>query len=197
MKKLKFGLSAVLMAVAVSANANTFQWTQMGVAEMAEKHATDYVVIKASDFTQTATNTAEAFSNSIPTNCIVQFEYLALHTPFDNGTNAFTTSTALTIGDGTTANLYLESTELNVDGTEILFRPAVSMTTGTVLTNLIAAATNYNSTFLRAPAAGVVGYKVYTTAAPVVLTFTPNSDEALSTLTSGEVRLYFTRRYLR
>jgi hypothetical protein len=134
---------------------------------------------------------------------------------YDTATNANNT-VAITVGDGTDADLFLDSTELNSYGTEVFlkfgrgFGQAVTGAFGTALvattnvyTNVIygAGATTgnvpvvtYTLTTGNAVVATEVGRKLYTAADTVDVVFTPTSGYALSDLDYGEVWLYFRLR---
>ena len=78
-------------------------------------------VIKYSDLSaSTSTNTALVLSNfTVAAKTQVEVVLAKLVTAFDTGNTNFTGSCALTVGDGTDADLYLTSTELAGDGTEV------------------------------------------------------------------------------
>lgn len=83
---------------------------------------THKVVLKESDFTETTANTAQTIAikpvlpGSYVADCAIR-----LKTPFKNSADAAFNTTAITIGDGNDVDRYLASTELNENGTEVLY----------------------------------------------------------------------------
>ena len=131
--------------------------------------ATHFVTVKYSDFTETTADTAETLTFAVGANEAIEWVALELVTAFDtDATNV--SSCAVTVGDGTDADLYITSTELARDGTEVFWKFDAGY--GVAATN-------------------AVGRKVYTSSDTVDLTFTPDAAQALSAFTAGEVRLYF------
>ena len=195
MKKF-MGVFALVLAIG-AVEAKAFQWGPLSVPEMAKYGATHFLEFTYKDFTVSNTNTTQAFTNSINAKTAVQFVGLVLDQAFDTGNTNFTGSCALKIGDGSDDDLFLTSTELASDGTEVYvkFGPPNSYTitpsfqvlalTGTVqnvnvVTNGTATAT-----------AVELSRKLYTSAGSIVSTFTPNGNEALADNTSGKVRVLF------
>lgn len=151
--------------------------------EQAKVGATHLVIVTYADFAaSTSTNTAKSFTNfTAAAGSEVELVEMKLETPFDTGNTNYTGAVALTVGDSSDADLFLTSTELASDGSEVFIKAGRTDVPGvTVASNFVATVT-----------AGVRGKKVYTTATPVITTFTPNAEEALSANTAGEVRLYF------
>lgn len=94
---------------------------------------------------------------------MLEVSHVELITPFANSADNAFNSSALTVGDPASANRYLTSTELNLNGAYVPIAPG----TGTRYT--YAAATNFQ------------------------LTFTPTAGKNLANLTQGEVRVYLRR----
>lgn len=171
-------LSAVIIAAVAAIGVQAVELGPVTTQERATWGATHFIRITHEDLTTTATNTAQAITNfSVSANSAVEFKAMVLETPFETGNTNFTGSTLLTVGDGSDADLYLASTELNLDGTEVYvaFPPV-----GTVNVGATGEVTSVTA----------LGRKLYTAADTVDATFTPNSDEAVGSLTNGAVRLY-------
>jgi hypothetical protein len=173
--------------------------------------ATHQITYTYADFAAvTATNTALTSSNAVPANTLVRAVGMKLNTAFDTANTNYTGSVALTVGDGSTANLFLASTELASDGSEVYFKfaplasAAVSQTIAT--TNLIyasaadtnGAVTAFKTNVVVASASAatsaitVLGEKFYSAAGNIVFTFTPtDTPEALDDNSSGSVTVYF------
>lgn len=128
--------------------------------EAAYRSANYMIEITHRDLTNTTTNVSQTISFQIPSNKFVRLQYVEVIDQADSGNTNYTGSTILIIGDGDLTNRYLTSMELNVDGTEVLFKPgrgdelagtAVSYTNITALTtvaytNLIGFTTTTNAT---------------------------------------------------
>jgi hypothetical protein len=115
-----------------------------------------------------------------------------LRTAFDTENTNYTGSVLVTVGDGADADLYLTSTELASDGTEVWLKygRSVQAATSGVVTQVVAGVTNA-ITVLTALTDDSTGRKVYTADDEIEIVFTPNAEEALTANTSGEVRFYF------
>ncbi len=118
-------LTAMMMIaalVAMAANAVTLR--PLALEEQANLGATHEVVVKCADFaTSTDTNTALVMSNIvIRAGQSVECVAMILTTAFDTANTNYTGSMALKVGDGTDDDLYLTSTELASDGSEVLFK---------------------------------------------------------------------------
>ena len=196
---------ALLVFVAgMVAQAGTVKWYTTSVPEMAaHRGATHYALIKYGDLaTSTSTNTALLLTNAVSAKTGVEFVELLLDQAFDTGNTNFTGSVDLKIGDGSDDDLFLTSTELASDGTEVWIKygpPDSATITSTVTkqtvsltdTNGVTALVVTNATVASTAAIGELGRKLYTSAGQIVFTLTPNGNEALDDNTSGEVRLYF------
>lgn len=174
-------LMVLAMVIGMTSQAATL--TPLDAREAALMGATHVVRIAAEDMAaSTSTNTALVLSN-ILVSAKEQLECVAmvLDKAFDTGNTNYTGSVALTVGDSTDADLYLTSTELASDGSEVFLKagradaPTVAVTTG----------------FVATVTSGVIGKKIYTTSDYIKLTFTPNTEEALSANTAGVVSVYF------
>lgn len=212
MKKCKYGLMQLIVFVAllawlapIAAQAASFR--PLLEQEKAHLGATHVATITYADFTETTTNTATTLTNvfSAVAKQGIQLVAMQLKTAFTTGNTNYTGSVAVTVGDGTDADLYLTSTELASDGTEVFLKfgrtPLACSTATTYLTNTITylgATTNlltntiiYASSVTETATDDSYGRKVYTAADNIDFTFTPNAEEALDALTAGEVRFYF------
>lgn len=123
-----------------------------------------------------------------------------------DGTSWDTNSVAMTVGDGTDADLFLQSQELASDGTEVFLkfgrRPDATISTAvtkdtTTITYLTGLSTTgstavVTNTYVSATgAAADMGRKVYTSDDTVDVVLTPSATRSLADNTAGEVRLYF------
>jgi hypothetical protein len=179
MKKMIIALIALL---AVAGFAQAAQWRATDMMEQARTGATRVFVVEHSDLTDTNANTAQTLTVSVPAKAAVEFVMMELETAFDTANTNYTGSVAVIAGDGTDTDLYLTSTELASDGTEVWkkFAPVPVVVTVIGTNNAIVAGT-----------VTALGQKVYTTADTIDFTFTPNSDEALVANSVGKVKFFF------
>jgi hypothetical protein len=78
--------------------------------------------INAADLTVTATATSQTFDlGPIPLGAQVQVK-IDLKVPFKDVSDSAFNDCAITIGDTSTANVFLTTTQLNENGTEVLFK---------------------------------------------------------------------------
>lgn len=199
MKKFLAGLvmAAVVGLAVAPAMAASGAFKALPTEARASIGATHFVEFTPADFAaSTATNTALCITNAIPAKWAVSFVAMVLETAFDTKNTGFTGSCAMKVGDASDDDLFLTSTELASDGTEVWAKfgppnaytitPTIATTPATngivyaAMTNVTAAAT-----------AGVLGQVVYASAGIVRYTFTPNAEEGLYTNQVGKVRLYF------
>jgi hypothetical protein len=89
-----------------------------------EQQAAGYtykVVVTHEDLTEATADTAQVIELiNVELGEIVEKVAVYMPTPFKDASDAAFNTNAATIGDGGSANRYLSSTELNVNGTEIL-----------------------------------------------------------------------------
>jgi hypothetical protein len=177
----KFTMMAMVLMAAVFVQAA--QWRVLDSAEQAKTGANRMYEVDHADLTTTATNTAQTLTVAVPAKAAVRFLMMELETAFDTGNTNYTGSLAVKVGDGTDDDLFLTSTELASDGSEVFrkFAPLPALTAVTT----IGATTNTVVT------AAALGEKVYTAADTLDFVFTPNAEEAVSANTSGKVRFYF------
>lgn len=209
-------LLTIAMAVGVVMLAATVQaasWRPLSVSEAAIMGATHVVRLTYEDFAaSTATNTALVISNlhTFASNDAVECVGMVLERAFDTANTNYTGSCLLTVGDGSDADLYLTSTELASDGSEVAFKfgradvPTIAVTASPETNTIyyLGATTNLlTNTVVFVPptptataSAGTTGRKVYTSESWLVLTFTPNAAEALSANLTGAMRIYFRKR---
>jgi len=123
--------------------------------------ASHRIVITQEDLTQTTVNTAQVIKLlDIPAGGLVRNVYTKLQARFANTADTDLNTTALTIGDAGTANLFLASQELNVNGTEVRFK------------------------------AGTGTQKAYDAAAVLNATFGSMALKSLADLNAGEVHIF-------
>lgn len=192
---MKFGkLIVAVLVIALSAiGVRAVELGPLPQESRAAWGATHFLRVTHADLTETDTNTAQTISSfAVTTNTAVEFVAMVLRRPFDSGDTNYTGSTLITVGDGSDADLFLTSTELNVDGTEVFIQypplPAYTISY-TVLTNSL---TNiYVNAITTTPTGSALGRKVYTANDTIDVVFTPNEEESLSALTNGVVDLLF------
>jgi hypothetical protein len=185
-------------------------WVPLGAQEAAVIGASHVVRVTYEDLAaSTDTNTALVITNIHPfaAKDAVECVGMVLEQAFTTGNTNYTGSVLLTVGDSSDADLFLTSTELASDGSEVWFKfgrqdantIAVSSTVSTNQIIYLNASTNVATNTLvyvaAAPtatgSAGVLAQTVYTAANYLKLTLTPNAEEALSANTAGAIRLYF------
>jgi len=193
MKKCKYGLMQLIVFVAllawlapIAAQAATFR--PLLEQEKAHLGATHVATITYADFTETTTNTSTTLTNVFSAVAKQGIELVAmqLKTAFTTGNTNYTGSVLVTVGDGTDPDLYLTSTELDSDGTEVWLKFGRSVQAATAAT-LHYAGTN-------TPAVTVAGSVltntlVYLNASSNVTTntivYVPAVPTATATLTAG------------
>jgi hypothetical protein len=190
---------AVLAAVILAGQGFARDSQALGVPEMAAEGATHMASFNWRDLTSTATNSATmVFTNAMPAKTIVDVVAAYLVTPFvDNATNAHNSLT-LTVGDGTDADLFLKSMQLNSSGTEVFTKLGVAydqtFTTQTLSSVVYAGgATTGDLAVVTSIHGGTdsPGQKAYTTAGSLVFTFTGSALYSMSELDAGEVRVFY------
>lgn len=225
MDKIKT-LMVLAMVLVMAGFVSAASFRPLPEQEQAHIGATHVATITHADLTETNVDTAQTLTNVfvVAAKQGVQLVAMQLITAFDAGNNA-TGSVCVTVGDGTDTDLYLTSTELNSNLTEVWLKfgrsvqaetsgsliyaktnaPTVTLTLQTVsltdtngvtalcVTNVTGTATltACTNTVLSALTDDSTGRKVYTAADTVDFVFTPNSANALSENTAGEVRFYF------
>jgi len=192
-------VALLLMAMAVlPAGANDYR--QLSISEMARFGATHAWTLTYKDFAaSTSTNTALAITNVVAANTAVFFKGMVLNDAFSVETTNYTGSCALIVGNGTDTDLFLASTELASDGSEVYVKygppstyavtsASASITNILGVTNVTAATVVTNVT--AAVTGTILGHVLYSSAGVIVATFTPNTEEALSQNVKGQVTLY-------
>jgi hypothetical protein len=220
-KRMRQIAAAALVALLSCAALAAPEWQPLSVPEMAKWGATHVLIVEWNDLTTSATNTAQLFTNSVVAKTAVECVGLLLDEAFDTGNTNFTGSLAIKIGDGSVDDLFLASTELASDGTEVFvkypplntYTVAYTLQTNTLVsavtngaalvtdgTNVFTVVSNLTVTsgsvisvsgITAASTAGELGRKLYTTAGSIISTITPNTQEAVDDNTSGKVRVYF------
>lgn len=196
-------VALLLMAMAVlPAGANDYR--QLSISEMARFGATHAWTLTYKDFAaSTSTNTALAITNVVAANTAVFFKGMVLNDAFSVETTNYTGSCALIVGNGTDTDLFLASTELASDGSEVYVKYgppstyAVTATMGTQAVAYLGLSTNaltntiiFTSNVTAAVTGTILGHVLYSSAGVIVATFTPNTEEALSQNVKGQVTLY-------
>lgn len=204
MKKTAFTVAVLALVAGVTNAAPTVR--PLTLQEQANLGATHEIRITHADLaSSTDTNTALVITNAavISSGRAVECVAMILDKAFDTGNTNYTGSVALKVGDSSDDDLFLGSTQLASDGSEVLFKAGrkdvetitpsvtlqkVSMTdtngvTADVVTNVTVTAT--------AAAPSIGGAKLYSADNYIKITLTPNTEEALSANTSGIVRLLF------
>ena len=164
----------------------------------ADTGANYLVVVTHADLTETTANTAQSLTNVLPVLAKQGVELIAcrLVTAFtDDATTAFS-SVAVTVGDGTDADLYLTSTELDSYGTEVWLKFGRTGWDGGAATSIVFSGADTNTlttqiVYTVSSPLTEVGRKLYTAADYVDFVFTPTAAYALSALDNGEVWFYF------
>jgi hypothetical protein len=111
---------ALVLALWLAAVAQASEWRVLPTEGKAEWDATHVATLSYSDLTTSATNTAQAITNviTVPADTGIECVGCRLVKAFDTG-SAFTGSLALEVGTDADADLFLTSTELASDGTEV------------------------------------------------------------------------------
>lgn len=160
--KMKLAVLGLAAGVAMAPIVQAYQIGELFPEQQAVYGATHFVKIDFTDLTTSATNTAQVFTNIFPivAKMGVQVVAMVLDRPFDSGNTNYTGSTLFQIGDSASSNLFLDTTELNVDGTEVFLKygrgaetPGTTVTytnitalTTITRTNLIGFTTTTNTT---------------------------------------------------
>jgi hypothetical protein len=194
-KQMMMAMVAAALALAAVPAAKAYTWGPISSQEAAQWGGNYLFTWTHNDLTNTTTNATQTFTLPVVSNSSVELAVFVLDEACDSGDTNYTGSTLLHIGDGTDADLYLTSTELNVDGTEIWFKlPPVNsntvtltLQTGVHTNDARAVVTNATLTVAEA----LLGGKVYTVDDTVDVVFTPNAEESVSALSNGAGRAYF------
>jgi hypothetical protein len=177
----------------------------LDVASAAAYGASHVAVFSHADLTEDEAGVPQTnvTAFAVPANTYVEFVRAVLRVPFDTASTTDTNTVALTIGDGSDADLYLASMQLAVDDTEVYVQgPAVGALTSTaaftfqrgtaldvnsttnslVITNVTAAITG---------TAALAGAKFYTSADTIDFLWTPGAGATLANQTEGEIWTYW------
>lgn len=200
-KIITLAVAFVFVLLAFGMYAQAAQLVPLDSREAALVGATHVARFTFEDFaSSTSTNTALVITNLSPITAKEQVECVAmvLETAFDTGNTNYTGSVLMKVGDSSDDDLFLTSTELASDGSEVFVKagrndaPTSTLTLQRISltdTNGVTASVCTNAT--AAIVAGVVGKKIYTADNYLKFTFTPNTEEALSANTKGAVLVYF------
>lgn len=123
--------------------------------------ATHIAIVTHTDLTEATANTAQVIAlMTVAAKMAVGCVKAVLKTPFTDASDAAFNTTAVTVGDGNSANALLTSMELNSNGTEVFLK------------------------------FGTATQTVYTGADTVDITFNSMADKALVDIDAGEVHIY-------
>lgn len=160
MKKL-IAMLAVLALAGAAMAATTVDVKRLGVTESAGHLGANLLIeVEYSDFSTTATNTAETLTLDIAAGECFALVYAEVVTEFVGA--AGTDSLTVIIGDGSDDNRFLASLEMATESTELSGKFPPSTTNG----------------------------HYYEAADTVDFTFTPNAENSTSGFTAGKVRFW-------
>jgi len=182
----------LVAALLVGSIAQAQTMKQLTEQEKADTSANWVYTLKYGDFNVASTNTAETNTVNILAKQGFRVVAMTLPTAFETGSSAlWTTSVGVVVGDGTDADLFLTSTELASDSTEVFLKYGRSgfQTLSLNTINLSSGSTNYNAV-TNVTISQTEGTKVYTSDDTIDFIFTPSNEEMLSSNTAGEVRFY-------
>lgn len=173
----------------------------LNIEAVALHKATHVCVLTHEDLTTADANTAQVIPVlTVPANSLVRVVKSELKVAFKDASDAAFNTNALTIGDGSDADRLLPSTELNVNGTEVILKQgplganfaAVTTTDATTEATVYALA-NALKVALNALIAQLnAGPEyVYTSETTVNLTIGSMAEKALADIDVGEVHIYF------
>lgn len=193
MKKLIATLAAGLFAAYAYAAPEI---VRLDSREAAAYGASYMTVIKASDLSAfTQTNGAHGITSAVPAKVGLTMAGMILEEAFNDSialgaANAVTNSILLTIGDGTTGNYYLQSTQIAEDSTEVFVQFAPL---GAALTaqTLALTGTVQNVAVVTNIVTSLQGQKYYGAGGVVVYTFTGAGNTIPANLTKGRLKVYW------
>jgi len=138
------------------------RFIKLGAEEVNRAESANYVAIVTwQDLTDATASEAQVLNLCpIDVKMAVGVKKVELKTEFANSADTANNSTALTVGDTATANSFLTSMELNLNGTTVYLKEGTSTKT------------------------------VYTATDNLKATFTPATGKTLASLTQGEVHIY-------
>lgn len=190
MKKLIASLLAIFALGAFTASA--VEIVRLDSREAAAYGASYVTIIKAADMASfTETNGTHGITSSVPAKVGLTMAGALLSTAFDDARGtASTNSILLTIGDGSDTDYYLASTQIAADSTEVFVQFAPL---GAALTaqTLALTGTVQNVAVVTNIATSLQGQKYYSTAGTVVYTLTGAGGVIPSSLTAGELKIYW------
>jgi hypothetical protein len=178
------GLAALMMVSSV--RATSFDLVPLGIEDMARYGATHVLDVSYKDWVgyTTSTNTTAVNTNAIPAGSMVQFVLMKLDGAWDCET--YTDSLLIYSGWAADTDVFLESTEIAADGTEI-WSKATPFNFQTGLDNF-GGSTNYVTNITTRK----YGWTYCTTATNLLTTFKQNSHgSCISSNIAGRVRLFW------
>jgi hypothetical protein len=172
----------------------------LNIETVAARKATHVCILTKDDLTQAADDTAQVIPIiSVPANSIVRVEKVVLVTPFKDASDVAFNTTPLTIGDTGDADRLLTSTELNVNGTEVILKqgPVGATLAAVTTTDATTEATVYAlANALKVAHNALIAQLnagpdyVYAAATTINATFGSMSAKALEDIDVGEVHVY-------
>jgi hypothetical protein len=176
------------------------QLIPLNIEAVAQHGATHVAIVTHADLTETTANTAQVIALiAAPANTVARVVKVKNVIPFKDASDAALNTTALTIGDAGDADRLLASTELNVNGTEVLLKQGpVNSNLATVATadGSDAGTTQTLANALKAAFNVLVGLlnvgpgHVYASATTINATFGSMADKSLSNIDTGEAHIY-------
>lgn len=192
MKKAMLNLMlAVLIAAPLAAIGAAVDVYPLTEQEKADKGATHVAIVEYGDLDETSTNTAETMTMTVPAKYGVQFVGMELDTAFDTANATYTGSLAVKIGDGTDDDLFLTSTELASDGTEVWVKWG-SENGGTITVT----PNNTTITYISGVSATSGSYTSVQSLAVTSVTLTNTTDLWTNTVVATATPTYQTNTYL-
>lgn len=175
MKKLFSIISVGLIALSASA----IDYQPLDVMGRATYSATHQSVLTFSDLSAVAaTNTSLAITQAVPAKVGMALVGLVLEKAFDGSgvSTAITQSVTIKIGDGSDDDLFLTSTELASDSSEVFIKYAPIGSVTISSTGVVTAVS-------------ALGVKYYSASGDIVYTVTPAAQHSLGAMTQGKVKL--------
>ena len=122
--------------------------------QMATRYdATHMLEFTYNDLTQTATNTAMVFTNTIAAPASVKFQGMLLDVAFDSATTTNAFSMTLSCGDGSSSTKWLNAKQVAADGTEVKTSWGTDYTASVALTfstsSVVTAVTDATDNFVK------------------------------------------------
>ena len=169
--------------------------------QMATRYdATHMLEFTYNDLTQTATNTAMVFTNTIAAPASVKFQGMLLDVAFDSATTTNAFSMTLSCGAGSSSTKWLNAKQVAADGTEVETSWGTDYTATvalTLVTNLVVAGEGTSEVYFVTGTTGTSALaspllNEQSSDISIITTFgTAGDDRNHAELESGKVRLFF------